>query len=75
MDLSAKNLKLISRAVKYLLADLRIQQMSSMKANALTDAPIDTESAADLVRDIADYTQLHQELEICQRYKEYPLSD
>lgn len=77
MELSAKNLKLISRAVKYFLAELRIKQMDAIKEVAISsaDGPIDGEVAADLVQDIADYTQLHRELDTCLQYSKYPLSD
>ena len=77
MELSAKNLKLISRAVKYFLAELRIKQMDAIKEVAISsaDGPIDGEVAADLVQDIADYTQLHKELDTCIKYSKYPISD
>lgn len=77
MELSAKNLKLISRAVRYFLADLRIRQMAAIKSEAISPAEgsIDVEAVATLAQDIADYTQLHQELDTCQKYCKYPLSD
>lgn len=77
MELSAKNLKLINRAVRYFLADLRIRQMAAIKGEEISSAEglIDVEAVAALAQDIADYTQLHQELDTYQKYKQYPLSD
>ncbi|MBE6224142.1 MAG: hypothetical protein E7122_02775 [Bacteroidales bacterium] len=77
MELSAKNLKLIQRAVRFFLAELRIRQMGDIKEMELSnkDRFLDLESAAALTQDIADYTRLHQELNICQESSRYPLSD
>lgn len=77
MELSAKNAKLISRAVRYFLAKLRAEQMSVIMQQELSPAanPLDVEEAAALVQDIADFTTLHQELDTYQKYKHYPLSD
>ena len=77
MELSAKNLKLIQRAVRFFLAELRIRQMRDIKEMELgnNDRFLNLESAAALTQDIADYTRLHQELNTCQEYSRYPLND
>lgn len=77
MELSAKNLKLISRAVRYFLAELHVKQMDAIKEAAVSSADNgnDGEVAAALVQDIADYTQLHRELDTYLQYSKYPLSD
>lgn len=77
MELSAKNLNLITRAVKYLLCELHIRQMTAIKREALSsaDTTIDVEYITSLEQEIADYTQLHKELKTCKTYIKYPLSD
>ncbi len=77
MELSAKNIKLITRAVRFFLAELRIRQMEDFKQMELSHnkQPLDLEESAALTQSISDYTVLHQVLDTYQKYNQYPLSD
>lgn len=75
MELNTKYLQMISKAVKFYLANLRKSQMENVASALLPGSSTDIEKGALTELEIEEYTKLNYELDVCLEYREYPLSD
>lgn len=66
---------MISKAVKFYLANLRKSQMENVASALLPGPSIDIEKGALTELEIEEYTKLNHEIDVCLEYREYPLSD
>ena len=75
MELSAKNAKLIHKAVKYYLAKIRATQLEICAAAVMSELHTDCERSAAIEMEIEEFTKLNDDLETWQRYRDIPLND
>ena len=72
MDLNIKNIRMISRAVKFYLASLKKYQLESVVTSMITSSSDNPHERALLELKIEEYTKLNSELDVCLQYQEHP---
>ena len=77
MELSAKNLKLIYKAVKFYIIEMKVKALQLQQLNFGDKETSDAvaEKLAEVMMETAEYENLLKDLEYCREYSNQTLAD